>query len=221
MPHLPDRYEEVVNQIWDENLQKSGNTLFDGQIFSVSKITPDYIEGFGLPYRYFFAQKVMPDLSKTIKIQPLAVTGILQIENSWVAGRRSNITVTQDAGLWEFVPSGSVDMNQLFEIDNKTLTQQILEEAREELGVDPELLQVKFANLFIEDEITFVIDCVFFLSTELTFSELSSIHREFGTDEYSELELIGRGKKMENYDNKKGNFDLSATSQYLLSKLGN
>lgn len=58
------------------------------------------------PYRSYLARTLQPGLD--LDLQPLGVAGVTRLPGGWLVGRRAP-QVTAYAGLWETVPSGSLE----------------------------------------------------------------------------------------------------------------
>jgi len=137
-------------------------------------------------YKYFYAQTVNKNLYKHLQINPIAVTGIVKINNHLVFGKRS-MNITQFPGLWELVPSGVVSKESLINGNIIDCKKQILLELSEELKIAPNfVLNAKHAFIHYDN---------FFHITEFVYElELAPILlkklEKIKTDEYDEVRCV-------------------------------
>jgi len=97
---------EKVDLIW-EDIKKKKN-LYDGTFFNVHSITETKIHGQFVPYRYFVAINEDKTLAKELNLLPMGICCITQWQDLILVGKRS-VKVYFYPGLYEFVPSGSID----------------------------------------------------------------------------------------------------------------
>lgn len=90
-----------IERLWQQERLKSPS-LFEGQIFSATSLTPSLLKGEWIPYRYLLA---LPSL--TPKILPTAVNGITRRGSRVLFALRS-ASLLNDPGYWEIAPSGGV-----------------------------------------------------------------------------------------------------------------
>src|SRR5581483_9544430 len=110
-PYLPPSLdlENEVNQIW--KAQKKN--LFNGDIFCVHSIRGSKICGRFIPYKYFVAASIKPELRKKLKLLcPLAVSGITSNQKSVLLGKRDTSLLSHRRD-FETPPSGSIDKKAL------------------------------------------------------------------------------------------------------------
>ncbi|MEO1609574.1 MAG: hypothetical protein AAFR90_09550 [Pseudomonadota bacterium] len=171
-----------VEEIWAIEKQHRGSQLTNGQIYTLSEFRSDYLLIQPSEYRYVLARRRTPDLQKEgLNIRPLAVSGILLCTDGLVLGQRGS-SVSEDIGLWEPAPAGSLSRP-----DPK---EQVSEELREELGIpEAEIKSARVCGL-IEDVDSGVFDIVFRLETDATGREVCAAHAEWGSDEYAKLAIV-------------------------------
>lgn len=186
-------YRSIVNQIWREALQNPNQNIFDGPIYNVRSITSDNLTVEKSSYKYFYAQ-FNGISSKGNRIRPLAVTGVLRVQNGYVLGLRNSRETTQSGGKWELVPSGSVEHTESEELLFERVADQIKIEAQEEIGISGSDLNVTFANVAIENNVSEVVDLVFFLDTTKSMRWLSTQFSKSLNSEYTQLKWIPKSK---------------------------
>lgn len=171
-----------VDEIWSSEKERRGCQLTNGQIYSLTEFSPDYLSICLSEYRYVLARRRDPDLkNQGLNIRPLSVTGVLLCADGLVLGRRGS-GVTDDAGLWEPAPAGGLSQN-----DPKA---QVLEELEEELGIAaPTVVSAEICGL-VEDVESSVFDIVFRLRTAASEQDISAAYAEKGSDEYAELAIV-------------------------------
>ena len=125
---------ERVATIWEAEKSKRGKALFNGSLFSIDSVSPTEITGWLAEYRWFLAQRRDPALRRALCVHPLGVTGVLCCADGVVLGRRAG-SVEMDAGLWELVPSGSVDGSVTGPDGEIDLRGHLLTELKEEIGI--------------------------------------------------------------------------------------
>src|SRR6185295_13703559 len=122
-----------VETLWQAERQR--RDVFNGRILSAVEITPNRLLGRVVEYRRFVAQQANPALFDVLRVRPVGVSGVLHCADGLVFGRRA-AGLTQGAGLWELVPSGSLDVppgaRQGAQIDYRA---QILAELSQEIGI--------------------------------------------------------------------------------------
>lgn len=179
---LPDALTSRIDAIWTEEKRSRGDRLTNGRIYSLIEHRPDRLLIQPAEYRHALARRRAPELADAgLTVRPLGVTGLLLCADGLVLGRRSD-WVAADAGLWEPAPTGG--------LSRPDPVGQILEELREELGLEPSRIARHDACGLIEDGKCGVIDIVFRLQTTATASEIRSAHAAHATDEYAELAIV-------------------------------
>lgn len=182
--------EAHVQRIWEAEQARRGRALFNGRIVSASAIAHDGVRATVTEYRHLVAQRVEPDLFESLRVRPVAVSGLLECADGIVFGRRAAQT-TQSAGAWELCPSGGLDASQgasgAFDY-----TLQILAELHEELGLDREAVSDIVPFCLIEDGESHVIDIGIALRTTMGAREIAAAHASLATDEYDEVAVIAR-----------------------------
>jgi hypothetical protein len=173
-------FEERINTLWVEESQK--RPLFDGNILGFIEGDESVIHGEFIPYRAYVAQLLDPTLEIHLQICPMAVSGIVIVNDTVLIARRAT-TTTQYPGYYELIPSGSITPSCCTN-DDADFRQQIIEELYEETGLDPLLVQEVTPFALIRDKINPVIDICTTLKLK-TNKELV-IHQESVT-EYSEF----------------------------------
>ena len=188
-------YRSIVNQIWREALLNSNQNLFDGPIYTVRSITSDKLQVEKSSYKYFYAQ-LNGISSNADRIRPLAVTGVLSVENGYVLGLRNSRETTQSGGKWELVPSGSVEHTDSEELLFEEVADQIKIEAQEEIGISGSDLNVTFTNIALENNVSGVVDLIFVLDTTKSMKWLSTQFSNSLNSEYTQLKWIPKSKDM-------------------------
>lgn len=191
-PVLSNELETEIERLWQAAQSRQDNALLKGLILSATDIELERIVCHIVEYRRFIAQMASPDLFDALRVQPLAVSGILICADGIVFGRRAAST-TQDAGLWELVPSGGIDAGEVNEEGQVDFLAQILNELREETGIDQDKVAKVMPFCLIEDRISHVLDIGIILEVPtLSFEAVYQIHREAGSGEYDELKIVPR-----------------------------
>ena len=191
-PALPPGLETEVQGLWEAEQERRSNPLFNGRILSASDIAPSRITGHVVEYRRWVAQRARPDLFVALRVRPVAVSGLLQCADGVVFGRRAG-TTTQDAGMWELVPSGGVDTSDVERMSRADIRGQILTELHEEVGLTPDKVTEVMPFCLVDDHDSHVIDIGIGLKAPgLAADEVLRAHRESGSGEYGELAVVAQ-----------------------------
>ena len=175
-----------VDEIWAEEQKKTGNRLTNGTIYSLFDHCAAHLRIQPAEYRHVLARRRAPELADAgLGIRPLAVTGILLCADGLVLGRRSN-QVASDTGLWEPAPAGG--------LSRPDAVAQLLEELREEVGLEPSQVILRDACGLVEDVESGVIDIVFRLDSTASAREVRGTHAARATNEYAELAIVPRSE---------------------------
>jgi len=190
-PSLSSSTRDRVEGIWAAEKQRRGANLFNGRLFSVS--AHDWagrITGWLAEYKWFIAQRREPSLFDLLRVQPLAVTGLLHCKDGIVFGRRAD-HVEQDAGWWELVPSGGIDGSTANGDGSISLSDQVLAELEEEIGVSADMLSFEpRAFAMVHDEENHVLDVGILLRTDVTMETVISKFMSLPNREYVGLESV-------------------------------
>lgn len=186
-PPPPD-IEQQINEIWEIEKANRGCHLFNGEILSFICFKQGILEAQVSDYRTYLAQLRDPNLYKWLKIQALAVSGIITFESSIVFGKRA-MHVTQAPGKWELVPSGSLTPGAIKNNGNLAIEEQFFEELYEELGLKRTMVASLHPFLLVEDTKTHVIDIGIDVKLSGNRYDISRALKQ-RSDEYSEITWI-------------------------------
>lgn len=192
-PPLPASLEAEVSAIWEKEKAQRPDGLFDGLIFSVASLAPARISGQFVPYRRLIAERAKPVLVATLRVRPLAVSGLLVSADGVAFGRRA-VGLTDDAGRWELVPSGGVTPECADASGRVDLRRQILAELAEEVGLDANAVVVSGPFVAIEDGDSHGVDIGLALATPLSGNEVRAHHARRGSPEYRELAIVAESE---------------------------
>ena len=179
---LDARVEAEVDRIWTTRAAGTPQDIFNGTILSVTNHDRERITVEWTDFKHLTAFRADPDLFQgQWPLRPLGVTGFFFCADGLVLGRRSDALATYP-GAWEPAPSGHLDR-----LDARA---QVLDELREELGVDAS--RVTEAEIFglAFDQATAVFDILFMIRSDIS---ADVIHTEFecgGSAEYDEITVI-------------------------------
>src|SRR5262249_3529556 len=141
-----------------------GSTLFDGPIFSVENVSPETISGRFVGYRFFIAQERQPELFRVLRVQPLAVTGVLQNADGIFFGYRGSAVAVQP-DCWELRPSGGIDHSTVMQDGRLCPAEQVLTELREEVGIADAAVAQPSLICFTEDTMHHIFELIWELKT--------------------------------------------------------
>jgi hypothetical protein len=199
MPKLSPDLENEVDRLWLIEQKKRGKSLFNGSIMSAHTVSEAGIDGYIVEYRYLIAQLAQPDLFSVLQVRPVAVSGLFECADGIVFGCRAG-TLTQDAGLWELVPSGGIDASKIKydKIQQTTVNvdfiSQILTELHQEIGVKSAFISSINPFCLVDDTDSHVLDIGIAIESPLSYHEILMAHRGIATKEYENLRLIPRSE---------------------------
>jgi len=201
-----------VDRIWREARSRPSSHLHNGPIFSVGDVKGSEITGSFTEYKYWFAQLRDPNLFSVLKVRPLAVTGITRVQGSVLIGQRSR-EVTQDAGCWELMPSGGVDMSCRTEDDSVDIVGMLSQEFTEELGLSFSSISNIVPKGAIEDMRSHVVDILFDLEVTLTLPDALKKISGHLNKEHTEIKFLDMGSAGDEWRELEGS--LAPLTEYL------
>lgn len=178
--------ETEITRIWAQACQKTP-ALFNGCVFSADRVTCSDISGHWTDYRSVLAQMKNPALFTQLRLQSLAVVGLLETPEGYVLGRRHPSSVYQ-GNFWQSPPAGSIERR-----GNSTavhLDEQLLAEAEEELGLTAESLTIGPPQLIVRHPGTRILDIGMPMRTPLSFSAVEAHWKNEANQEYDQLALV-------------------------------
>ncbi|MDB2449683.1 hypothetical protein N9W97_02910 [Pseudomonadales bacterium] len=136
--------KEYIKQHWAREKERFP-WLYDTLVFYVDGFSEDVLSGCWAPFSYGYCLGLkVPSVPKGY-LRPLAVTGICKnYEGQILLGNRSDF-VSEHKGLWDLLPSGSVDITSAInEIPDplKQLKSEFEEELGKEFIFDNELVAI-------------------------------------------------------------------------------
>ena len=180
----------IVDKIWSE-AQRKNSRLFDGSILSCISDSSNRIISTIDNYRLFFSKKSHPVLLDKIKIMPIAVSGILECKDGFVFGKRAKFT-TQDAELWELVPSGGLDASIINDINTYDFKQQLLTELYEEMGINQDMLLTITPFCYVIDHEASVLDIGIYMYSDVSQETINHCFTTVRSFEYQSIIFVPR-----------------------------
>jgi hypothetical protein len=188
-PTLHPSIEQEVEEVWQAARERRGSALFNGSIFSLEEITPQAISGRYVEYRLYLAQELRPELFIKLRVQPLAVTGVLQNSDGLFLGYR-NSGVAVQPNCWELIPSGGVDSSTLMQDGRLCAAKQILTELQEEVGISGAVIAPPQLLYFTEDPRHHIFELIWELRTLLERDAILHAHSTLLRPEHSEIRCV-------------------------------
>ncbi|MBV8225308.1 MAG: hypothetical protein JO232_08985 [Verrucomicrobia bacterium] len=197
LPHhfivLPDDTREPalslqreIETIWLAEISRTGSKVFNGSLFSVEQVSDQTVTGRFVEYRSYVAQIRRPELFSELRIQPLAVTGLLRNTDGIFFGYRSP-GVAQQPNFWELIPAGGIDRKCLAENGEIVPIRQLLAELEEEVGLAPADVSASRLVSFCEDPEHHMFDLVWELQTTLDTTKVLSSHAALPATEHAKI----------------------------------
>lgn len=181
--------QHLIDAAWNDEIKRRGQHLFNGKILTAVRLHEQGMTCAIAEYRHLIAQMRHPELYAQLSIRPVAVSGLLACADGIVIGKRHD-AMTQEAGLWELVPSGGIDANQPLDVHAVDFKTALLNELAEEIGMDADSIVTCQPFCLVEDEITHVIDIGVYLESSLSFAEIMQYHSSVLMKEYNEIQVI-------------------------------
>ena len=183
-PDFSAAQREEVDRVWEESLAVN-DSLFDGPMTFVRRITDASIEVFSGTYRFWYVQY----LGKVdLGVSALAVSGVIHIGERLLVCRRGE-GVSQHPEQWELAPSGGVVLSAE-ESQEGTFLTQLQAEAREELNLSESDLDAPRALAIVADHKSCVIDVVIEMRCALSASEFEERWSARASHEYVDFDII-------------------------------
>lgn len=186
---LDPSLEEEVEAVWQTARHRRGSHLFDGPIFSLEEISPYATSGRYVGYRLFIAQERRPELFCKLRVQPLAVTGVLQNPDGVFFGYR-NAAVAVRSDCWELIPSGGIDRTTLTPDGRLDPAKQVLTELWEEVGITSAAVTPPKLLCFTEDPLHHIFELIWELKTLLDQDAVFRAHAALREPEHSRIKFI-------------------------------
>lgn len=188
-PSLPSFIEQEVEQIWRAERVEFGSALFNGPLFSLEEISGHTVTGRFVEYRLFLAQERRPELFPELRVQPLAVTGLLQNAEGLFFGYRSSAVALQP-DCWELIPSGGIDRTTLTEASQIHPAGQVLAELQEEVGLSAAEVAAPRLLCFSEDPLHHIFELVWELETPLDSDAILRAHAALPHPEHAKIAFV-------------------------------
>jgi 8-oxo-dGTP pyrophosphatase MutT (NUDIX family) len=186
---LSTAIEKEIARIWDAEKQVSGARLFNGLLFSVEQLTADTVTGCFTEYRIYLAQLRRPELFSELRVQPLAVTGLLKNREGLFFGRR-NPGLAQQADYWELIPAGGIDASTLTNDGCVQPHEQLLRELEEEVGLKRAEVRPPQLICFSEDLDHHLFELVWEVETALDTKTIMAAQAAVDDPEHAEIRCV-------------------------------
>lgn len=210
-PPPPREVVARIDQIWSEERERRGPGLRNGRLLSIRQTDDAGFEVWETQYKWWIAQREAPEIFGDAPIRPLAVTAFTHLLDAVVFARRSS-DVTQDAGLWEIPPSGSVDPSRTPNGNKIDIVGQLLSELSAELNIAPSLVLTVQPFALMEDTVEHVVDIVFDLRLAPDRAEVERLFRIRTGREYTELDIWPYCDLHENLERRRGQMSQGAVA---------
>lgn len=172
-----------VEEIWEAANRIRSQPFTNGPLLTLDRIDGDIWWAAITDYKHFIAHRRDRSVRQALGLNILGVTGFLCCDGCVYVGRRSRET-TQYPGFWELVPSGGITPERADVHGHVSVTDQLCEEMREELGIETSLVSEVTPLAAVEDLTDGVTDIV--LRLELTAWRPTKAR----SDEYDEIRAI-------------------------------
>ncbi len=189
-PYAPDaETAQKIDVAWTGALQNRDRPISNRKIFSVLQVNGQAVLGHFVEYKWFVAQRRNATIFHTLRVQPLAVTGVLRCDAGVVIGQRSR-HVTQDSGLWELVPSGGLDDESPTWKGQMDIEAHILKELSEEIGLTSAAISKTTFLCLVEDTEQHVFDIALELMAHISADQIQEAFSQLHNDEYIKIAVV-------------------------------
>ncbi len=179
-----------IEDIWIQQSKRHGGSLWNGRIFNVTNMTPKGIEGCFVEYKLMVARRVSPRLRRRLKFLGLGVSGYFSCADGIVFGLRNPNNTSYERGMWELVPSGSIDDNCQSTNGFLDVEAVLGQELEEEVGISILRAERILPLFLIEDPLNDLLEIVYRIECTLSANEVLSAHATIQSREYTELKVI-------------------------------
>jgi hypothetical protein len=186
---LSTTIEKEIARIWDAERQVSGARLFNGLLFSVEQLSAETVTGYFIEYRIYLAQLRRPELFSELRVQPLAVTGLLENPEGLFFGLR-NPGLAQQQDCWELIPAGGIDASTLTNDSEVEPKEQLLCELEEEVGLKRAEVRPPRLVCFSEDLDLHIFELVWELETTVDTKTVKAAHAAIDHPEHAEIRCV-------------------------------
>jgi hypothetical protein len=187
-PALPPAVDAAVERHW-QAARARDPALFNGDVFSAERFTPEGIEGHWTEFRRAVAQMREPALFAALGVRPTAVGGVLTGDGFVVLGQRPACAVYQP-GEWQLPPAGSLDPSCLGAGATLDWRAQFLRELAEELGLGPATVAGLAVLGAVEHAGSHVCDIGVAARLTVDAEAVRGAHAAAGNEEYAALALV-------------------------------
>jgi hypothetical protein len=193
MPSLSPTLDARIDALWAHaaaQVEAGGSgRLFNGQVFSIDTIAPHRITGHLTEYRRVVARIEDQALFPEPGIRSFAACGVLRCSGGVAIGRRPKSAIYQP-GMWRLCPARSVDGGSRRADETMDYRARLLTELREELGLEPEVVEEITPLCLVEHPGSHVCDLGMAIDTTLGPDAILEAHRSRGNDEYDPLRIV-------------------------------
>jgi hypothetical protein len=186
-PIPPEHVLAEVRALWEAELAQRPD-LFNGRIFSLDHLEGGEAVGFMAEYMWYVAQLRKPVLFEHLRVQSLAVSGLVVAGGHVLFGlRKAHLAV--ESGLWELAPSGTIHGDLRGADGSLSWRETFREELREELGIDAPADAPK-AFALVEDTDTHIWELGVAVELALDHREVLAAWASLTRSEHSEMAAV-------------------------------
>ncbi len=180
-----DAIKERVENVWNEALQNSPKTLFNGLIANLVSYSPESLEVAFIEYKLFYGWQHDAFLHHHLSIHPLGVSGMTCYRGSVILGKRSSKMAVR-GNLYELAPSGSIDPRAVHESHGHLdLSQMILHELFEEASIPSSAVRA-----IVPRALGWTLtDGIWDVTFEIMLDDEKEIHLPHSNEEYQALSM--------------------------------
>ncbi len=179
----------IVDDEWEREQTERGVRLVNNPILSYLGFDGHAIHGRFVEYRHYIASRRRPDLFPSRLVCAMGISGLTLVEGGVVVAQRSP-RVTCYPGMWELVPSGSIDREGLREDGTLDFRAALAAELAQEVNFVVADIAALHPYALIYDPNIRTCDIALALDTGLTAAAFMDRARARHEDEYQAVECV-------------------------------
>ncbi|MBP5534024.1 MAG: hypothetical protein J6Y03_00760 [Alphaproteobacteria bacterium] len=188
---LSESTQSRVDELWQAALSHLDSRLFNGRIFSATRIEEDAIIGSFVEYKYLIAQHMDPRLKLELNIRPVSILGLLTCQDGVLFGKRQNWVATRP-NEWGLMPSKYIGTDTFSHDGSIDYVKSFLIALKNEVNIDAQFLN-KLEPLVLLEEKSMSEDhysIVMHADIDLSSFAIKRAHLTALQDEYGQIEVF-------------------------------
>lgn len=187
---LDSALSKRIDELWASESKRRGEKLTNGSLLVFNRaIGQDKLGARFVEYKQYLAQRLDADVKRALKLEPLAVSGVLVVEDQVLVAKRAP-TVSAYPGCYELVPSGGITRAHRLADATIDYRGQTLEELAEEASIIADRVSQLNPFVLVFDDHDKCYDIGMEIRLNCSLSEAKSLLRE--NAEYGSFSFLKR-----------------------------